>query len=363
LRPEGETRQQAAGRSIPGLGWIGSRLAARLMNAPRRSPAEASLGPALDRLGGEVLRLRSRDGLRLAARWLPFERADPAWIGDPHEAILVLHGWTGSVAPDAVEYGWFLRRIAGVLALDFGGHGGSDDAPTTLGVREVEDVAGAIAWLGERGVRRVAVFGTSMGGITALAATVVLGDGTLVAADTDPSAPAAVVDAPRPLIVGIVADSVVAVLADILADRFPGPIRRPLAALAFAELARHVGGDPRDTEPIRIVGMVEPVPLLLIHGDRDPRVSIKAGRALASAAGSTADHWLVRGAGHATAHEIEPAAYEERVTSFLRRTFLDARGADPIIAASPALQAVEPAAEAAHDSVTEFVPTGRMERD
>jgi pimeloyl-ACP methyl ester carboxylesterase len=343
--------------------WVGRRLARRLMAAPRRAPGEASLGPALDRLGGEVLRLRSRDGLRLAARWLPFEGGDAGWTTDPHEAVVLLHGWTGSVAPDAVEYGPFLRRIAGVLALDFGGHGDSDDAPTTFGVREVEDVAGALGWLGERGVKRVALFGTSMGGITALAAVVVLGDGTLVAADTDPAAPAAVNEAPRPLIVGIVADSVVAELGDVLADRFPRPIRRPLAALAFDELARGAGGDPRDTEPIRIAGMVEPVPLMLIHGDRDPRVPVRAVRALARAAGSTAEHWLVGGAGHATAHAREPVVYEERVTAFLRRAFLDARGADHIIGRSPALQAVDPAAEDARDLVTEFVPTGRMERD
>ena len=95
----------------------------RLLQPPRTAPGEADLGPALDALGGEVVRLRARDGHRLAARWLP---ADPdpvdaaamdGWRPDPYEAILLLHGWSGSVAPDLVEFGPFLRRTAGVPPL------------------------------------------------------------------------------------------------------------------------------------------------------------------------------------------------------------------------------------------------------
>jgi pimeloyl-ACP methyl ester carboxylesterase len=149
------------------------------------------------------VRLRSRDGLRLSARWLPAtepkgRKTKAPWRTDPHEAIVLLHGWSGSVAPDIVEYAPFLRATAGVLALDFRGHGESDDAPTTWGMDEVEDVAGALAWLGERGVERVALFGTSMGGITAIASVGVLGDGTLAAADMDVDAPAGVVPGTAP---------------------------------------------------------------------------------------------------------------------------------------------------------------------
>src|SRR4029079_12525317 len=130
------------------------------------------------------------------------------WRADPYEASLLLHGWTGSVAPDLVALGPTLRRTAGVLGLDFRGHGESDDGPTTFGLLEVEDVAGALAWLGERGIRRVALAGSSMGGVVAIASIVVLGDGSLAAADVDPDAPAATIDAPRPRIVGAVVEPV-----------------------------------------------------------------------------------------------------------------------------------------------------------
>ena len=160
------------------VGPVADRLARRLMDAPRRLPEESGMGPALDRLGGEVVRLRSRDGVRLTGRWLAAEPGE-GWAPDPREAILLLHGWSGSVTPDLLDVGPFLRRTAGVLGLDFRGHGGSDDAPTSFGLNEVEDVAGALAWLGERGIRRVALVGSSMGGITAIAAVAVLGDGRL----------------------------------------------------------------------------------------------------------------------------------------------------------------------------------------
>ena len=129
---------------IASFGIISRRASRRLLQPPRSAPEETGLGPAIDALGGEVVRFRSRDGLRLAGRWLVAEPDDPGWTSDPHEAVLLLHGWSGSSAPDVVEYGPFLRQTAGVLAFDFRGHGGSDDGSTTFGMHEVEDIAGAL---------------------------------------------------------------------------------------------------------------------------------------------------------------------------------------------------------------------------
>lgn len=317
------------------------RGAGRLLDAPRTTEAEAALGPALDALGGEVVRLRSRDGLRLTGRWLPADRpasrkscvgaGAETWRPDPHEAILLLHGWSGSVAPDLVEYGPFLRRTAGVLGLDFRGHGESDDAPTTFGLHEVEDVAGALSWLGERGITSVALFGTSMGGITALASIVVLGDGSLPGADVDRDALAEDRSAPRPRIVAAVGDSVAPELTTPVANRMHVPLRGFLAAQMFEAAARRVGGDLRATEPIRIIGLMEPVPLLLIHGSADTTVPLAAGNRLAAAAGPNATHMVIPDADHSAGHATAPAAYEEGVEAFLRRAFAEARGGVPII--------------------------------
>jgi pimeloyl-ACP methyl ester carboxylesterase len=353
------------------------RGATRLLAAPRIGPDEAGLQADLDALGGEVIRLRSRDGLKLAGRWLPSEigpvagatpgvaggdtaggprgiagdrKADEdlsqPWQPDPYEAILLLHGWTGSVAPDLVALGPTLRRTSGVLGLDFRGHGGSDDGPTTFGLLEIEDVAGALVWFGDRGIRRVALVGSSMGGVVALASIVVLGDGSLAAADLDPDAPAASIGAPRPRIVGAVVESVAPDLRIPVANRIGAPvggvIRRAIAARMFAEAGRRVGGDLRATEPIRVIGLVEPVPLLLIHGSADRTVRPADGRRLAAAAGPAAEHWEAPGADHGQARAADPAAWDERVSAFLRRAFVAGREAVAIIG-RPVEPAVAPA--------------------
>jgi pimeloyl-ACP methyl ester carboxylesterase len=321
------------------------RAAGRLLDAPRVGPGEAGLKTAVDALGGEVIRLRSRDGLRLTGRWLPAEAGPvagddpslPPWQPDPYEAILLLHGWTGSVAPDLVELGPTLRRTAGVLGLDFRGHGGSDDAPTTFGLHEIDDVAGALVWLGERGIRRVALVGSSMGGNVAIAAIVVLGDGSLAQADLDPTAPLAA-EAPRPRIVAAVAESVAPDLRIPIANRMPLPIggvlRRAFAGRLFAIAGRRLGGDLRATEPGRIVGLVEPLPLLLIHGTADRTVRPADGRRLAALAGPSASHWEVPGGEHGQARRAAPAQWDERVSRFLRLAFFEAREVVPIIHAS-----------------------------
>ena len=306
----------------------GRRASRRLLAAPRTTPDEAALGPAVDALGGEVVRLRARDGLRLAGRWLPADGADPTWTTDPHEAILLLHGYTGSIVPDLVEYGPYLRRTAGVLGLDFRGHGGSDDGPSTFGLLETEDIAGALAWLGDRGVTRVAMFGTSMGGIAAITAVAVLGDGSLAGADIDPATPRHVVAAPRPRIVAVIGDSVAPELEIPIASRLRGPGRRFVAARLFDGAARALGADPRATEPSRVIGLVEPVPLFLIHGDADDTVPIADGRRLGAMAGLSARHWVVAGAGHSGSHRTAMEDYEQRTTDFLRMAIAAARADD-----------------------------------
>ena len=313
------------------LSRIAGRGAERLLAAPRRAPGEEDLGPALDALGGEIVAIRSRDGLRLSARWLPAASPDgDAWGPDPREAVLLLHGWSGSVAPDLVEYGPVLRRTAGVLGLDLRGHGESDNGQASFGVTEVDDLGGALRWLGERGVRRVALVGSSMGAVVALVSVAVLGDGSLAAADAQPDQPIAPAPVPRPRIVAVVAESVPAELPTVVAGRLPPTVpplvRRRIADRIFAAAADRLGADPRVTEPLRVAPLVAPVPVLLIHGTADELVPVADGERLAAAIGPTAERWIVPGGRHSRARHIDPAGYDARVSSFLRAAFATARG-------------------------------------
>ena len=71
--------------------------------AADRPTAEAALGPELDALGGEVVRLRSRDGLRLAGRWLP--RRPAAESGSGAEEVAARPARGDPAAPRLVGLG------------------------------------------------------------------------------------------------------------------------------------------------------------------------------------------------------------------------------------------------------------------
>jgi fermentation-respiration switch protein FrsA (DUF1100 family) len=318
----------AAVLSVLAMRGLRQRAADRLVAAPRVGPDEGAIAAALDALGGEVIRFRSRDGLRLAGRWLRAEAGDADWAPDTHEAILLLHGYSGSIAPDLVEYGPFLRRTANVLGIDFRGHGDSDPGPSTFGMLETEDVAGALAWLGERGITRVALFGTSMGGMAAITSVAVLGDGRLAAADSDPSPTRAAIDAPRPVVVAVVTDSTAPEVALPVARRLRTPLRGFVAGQLFDAAAKSLGADPRDTEPGRVIGLLEPVPLLLIHGAADTTVPLADAQRLAALAGPNAESWVVEDADHSRSHAVQGQDYERRVTDFLRVAFGSSRDDD-----------------------------------
>ena len=328
----------AIGSVVPGIATpLRRRVAARILDAPARLADEGTLTPALDALGGEVVRFQSRDGGKLAARWLAADAVTgDDWAADPHEAILLLHGYTGSIAPDLVEYAPFLRHTARVLGLDFRGHGASGPGPTTFGVNEVEDVAGALAWLGERGVTHVALMGTSMGGIVALASLAILGDGRLESADSDPHAADGVVPPPRPRIVGVVGDLVAPRLAGPVGRRIGRTLGPFIADRGFDALAAQLGSDPRVTEPIRVLPLVEDVPLLLIHGDRDPLIPERDVRRLVAVLPDGATHVRIAGGDHSGAHLADPVRYETEVTSFIRTSFSrtrEGRMPEPILSA------------------------------
>ena len=69
---------------IVSFDFLTRRASRRLLDRPRVFADEASLGPALDALGGEVVRVRARDGLRLSARWVaasPLCNVTKRWWG------------------------------------------------------------------------------------------------------------------------------------------------------------------------------------------------------------------------------------------------------------------------------------------
>ncbi|WP_345982792.1 alpha/beta fold hydrolase [Streptomyces sp. DSS69] len=234
--------------------------------------------------------------------------AGPAPLADV-PAIVVAHGFTGSADRPAVRRAArvFSQRAA-VITFSFRGHGRSGGR-STVGDREVLDLAAAVVWARTLGHRRVVTVGFSMGG------SVVLRHGALYTEETearDASVRVPVREGRTEAHSGAHSDAVVAVSSPARwYYRGTAPMRR-LHWVVTRPSGRLVGRygfrtriatedwDPVPLSPVAAVPLIAPAPLLLVHGDRDPYFPLDHPRMLADAAGEGgAELWLERGMGHA----------------------------------------------------------------
>ncbi|MEU5367199.1 alpha/beta fold hydrolase [Streptomyces sp. NPDC005925] len=203
-------------------------------------------------------------------------------------AFVVAHGFTGDADRPHV------RRVAGVLAsygavvtFSFRGHGASGGR-STVGDREVRDLAAAVAWARELGHRRVATVGFSMGG------SVVLRQAALYDRDS-----------------GLRPDAVVSVSAPARwYYRGTAPMRRLhwlvtrpggrlVSRYGLRTRVHHRGWDPVPLSPVGAAARIAPTPLLVVHGEQDAYFPVDHPRMLAAAAGDHGELWLEPAMGHA----------------------------------------------------------------
>jgi pimeloyl-ACP methyl ester carboxylesterase len=183
-----------------------------------------------------------------------------------------------------------------VLAFDFRGQGESDGDTLSFGAREQHDVLGAVAAARARGARHVAVVGFSMGTAAAMLAA-----------------------ARSPDIEALVLDSAFADLTDTLGNELRSTWHLPGPLVAYGLFLYGVlsGTDPATVRPADAIGALAARPLLFIAGADDRTVRPADGKAMAAAAGPSAEYVLVPGAGHVGAFSVDPPAYAARVRAFL----------------------------------------------
>lgn len=123
--------------------------------------AEASPAPSFA-IDAQSVGLMASDGSRIAGSYLPSRSA-----GSP--AILLLHGNGASRDQFGKTAAWLNALGYGVLAIDFRGHGQSEQRPRSFGLFEARDAGAAFDWLRARHSRRkIGVLGISLGGAAAL---------------------------------------------------------------------------------------------------------------------------------------------------------------------------------------------------
>ena len=230
------------------------------------------------------IQVRTADGFGLVGMHITADR------DERDLAIVLAHGFTVTVArPHVRRVATRFARTAGVVMVDFRGHGRSEGR-TTAGDFEVLDVDATVRWAREAGYRRVATVGFSMGGAAVLRHAA-HSPSTTGLTPTEPVDAVVSVSAPSRW---FIRDTVPMRRVHWLLETRTG---RWLAEKALRTKVDGGWGVPPEW-PIVVVGRIAPTPVLIVQGDRDPYFGVEHGRALAAAAPGS-EYWELAGFGHA----------------------------------------------------------------
>jgi fermentation-respiration switch protein FrsA (DUF1100 family) len=220
--------------------------------------------------------LVTEDGVPIDAIHLP---------GPQDLAIVVAHGFTLSwQRPNVWRIANRFNRMAGVLTFDFRGHGRSGGL-STLGDREIKDLDVVVAWARELGYRRIVAVGFSMGASIVLRHAGLIGGLDAVVSVSGPG---------RWYYRGTESMRRVHFAAEHRIGRFV--VNRWLKTRISPE-----GWKLVPVPPAEAAAQISPVPLLIVHGDKDHYFPPEHARQLYQAAREPKDLWLIPGMGHAEA--------------------------------------------------------------
>lgn len=192
------------------------------------------------------------------------------------------------------------RKGFNVLVYSWRGMPGSDRVPVTMGVREVQELAAAVAF-SRRRVRqaRIGLLGYSMGASV-----------SLLGAAGDPGIEALVLDSPFADLRQVVKENI------RRQTLLPGaPFVAGVSLWGRLRLGVHLA----DASPIAVMSGLEPRPLFFIHGGADEITGVHHSRRLYDAYKGPREIWVVQGAPHTGAYFADRELYVERVAGFLTR--------------------------------------------
>lgn len=213
--------------------------------------------------------------------------------------VICIHGYGGK-ATGMVEYAEMFRNLGmNVLCVDLRGHGESSGKYYTLGVQDSNDINVWANWLkSEYLANKIILFGISMGGVTALMASVKAPElYSLVISDSAPS------DF-RQMFMRILKHRIKC-FANIL---------MPLVSVYTFLFAKYKISDASAAKYVPLIS----IPVLYIHGEDDGLVPIKMMHELYEKTVSPKEKLIVSGADHTGAIKVNREHYMNTVSKLIK---------------------------------------------
>ncbi len=241
---------------------------------------------------GQAVSLRARDGLRLAAWYVPSRNGAAV--------VLFPKGWTTGQARMLVRHDY------GVLMVDPRGYGGSEGDPNAYGWGAVRDIDAAVAWLQTRpevSKGRIGGLGLSVGGEQMIEAAA--GNEGLRAIVSE----------------GAGLRSVRESLAKVGPSALELALQYPADLVQTAAVWVLSGEWPPPALP-EAAARISPRAAFFIWGEEGQEVEAALNVPSYQAAGQPKEQWEVPGAGHTGGLGAQPREYERRVVGFFDRELL-----------------------------------------
>ena len=258
------------------------------VNIPR--PRSLST-PAKYKLDFQVQRFANPNGSTLEAWYVPGIEDRPV--------VLLFHGYAVSKSSLLTTARVFHELGYGALLVDFYGSGGSSGSGTTIGVKEALDVAATVDYARRTWKdQKIVLYGISMGGaalLRAVAVNRVKPDAVIVEATFD-------------------------TLLNTGKNRFRS---MRLSGWPFAELLLFWGSVQSgfnffSHNPVDYARSVN-CPALILHGEKDERVTVEEARTIASAMGTSARFVAFSGVPHMPVVDARPEQWRQEVEKFLEQ--------------------------------------------
>jgi uncharacterized protein len=236
-------------------------------------------------LAYEDVYFHSADGVKLHGWLLPAQ-------GKAKGTVLFLHGNAENITTHIASVYWLPAQHYNVFLPDYRGYGRSEGVPSLAGVQD--DINSAMKYLLQRpdiDQERIVMLAQSLGGASAIYN---------------------IAHSPyRNNIKALIAESAFSVYRGIAREKLASfwltwPLQWPLS-FAIED----------DYSPLPVVSKISPIPLLIIHGDKDQIVPLSHGEALFAAAGQPKEMWVVPNGGHIEAFRHKE--YQARLLQYIGR--------------------------------------------